>query len=519
MGIFDRFEKKNDNKTKHYKLTTKGFFIGVAEAEAEASSAEIRLDSLFEDHLNVIHQLNNEKFIVLGRKGTGKSAIGQYIELKARDEANLFCKFIRKYDIDLERVVQVAEKQNIVINETQLYKWIILTQFISLFVENEKITVNSKVMKSLNNFIEKNSGFIKIGQYKIEEAIEKKGISIGTEHLKRALVSLGLNFSTEYRSGHAEFYRILPDLERLVLKILLEDTDNQYLLMFDDLDIGLNLNNESHIKTLKDLIRISKYYNNEVFGKNEIESKIIIFLRTDIQKKLIFDSEMPKVFSSYAIELRWYEDIFKNRETKLLLRKFINRRIQVNFERNNIQSFNTEDPWVSFIDEKSSGNRTQFKYIIDQTFFRPRDLILFFKNIDRFEFKIPVSRDDVNKLLGSYTNEMVQDIKGELSIIYDQETIQSIFIALRNCFENKKLKQFSYNDLQEELKKKGLDNTPDIISTLFDYSLIGKHVPIDFKMSESYFRFREAPGTTTINYDENSEFILHNVLAKYFERT
>ena len=82
----------------------------------------------------------------------------------------------------------------------------------------------------------------------------------------------------------AEFYKLIPDLEKVVIDILKADKDNQYILMFDDLDIGLNLNNQESIDTLTELIRTIKYYNNDIFARNGIKSKIIVFLRTDIKK-------------------------------------------------------------------------------------------------------------------------------------------------------------------------------------------------------------------------------------------
>lgn len=62
MGLFD---KKITKKTE-LKKTTSDFFIGAAEAEGEANNAKITLSEVFEDFLDILSQLNNEKFIVTG---------------------------------------------------------------------------------------------------------------------------------------------------------------------------------------------------------------------------------------------------------------------------------------------------------------------------------------------------------------------------------------------------------------------------------------------------------------------
>ena len=112
MGVFDKLITKTiHNGGNSYHATTKGFCIGIPEAEAEATTAAVKLDTLFVDYLDVLKQLNDEKFIVLGRKGTGKSAIGEHILSIAKNEANIFCDFIKKEDIDIEKLCRLGRKK------------------------------------------------------------------------------------------------------------------------------------------------------------------------------------------------------------------------------------------------------------------------------------------------------------------------------------------------------------------------------------------------------------------------
>lgn len=513
MGVFDKLiNKTNTNGANFYRATTKGFCIGIPEAEAEATTAFIKLDSLFVDYLDILKQLNNEKFIVLGRKGTGKSAIGEHILYMAKNEANLFCDFIKKNDIDIEKIVQIGKEEGLNIERGLLYKWIILTKFVALFAENQSLAT-MKGMKYLSDFIKNNRGFINIKNYEVKEIIQQYGLSVNIKNFKRYLSFFG-NANKQYKFEKAEFYKLIPDLERVVINILKFDSDNQYVLMFDDLDIGLNLNNQESVDTLTELIRTIKYYNNDVFARNSIESKIIVFLRTDIQKHLIYSADMPKIFSSYATELRWYEDFYRNNETKLLLRQFINRRISVNFQKNNLKINDLNDPWTSFIDEDSFyGDKTGFKHIIDHTFFRPRDLILFFKGIGNLALNLPISSNDVNNILmDRYAREMVTDIKGELSVSYTSNEIESIFDALKNSYGSYR-RPFKHETLVSELQSNGLKETTKIISDLFDYSLIGNY---DENGSVS-FKYRETAGQI-VELESNGYFILHYVLQTYFKK-
>lgn len=133
--------------------------------------------------------MNNEKFIVLGRKGTGKSAIGEHILSLAKNEANMFCDFIKKEDIDIEKIVQIGKIEGVRIERGLLYKWIVLTKFVVLFAENQSLTC-IKGMKYLSDFIKKSRGFINIKNYEVKEVIQQYGLSVSIEYFTRDILVL-----------------------------------------------------------------------------------------------------------------------------------------------------------------------------------------------------------------------------------------------------------------------------------------------------------------------------------------
>jgi hypothetical protein len=103
MKLFEKFSTKEISKLRN---DTSNFFIGSPEAEAESTlNSKVQLDDVFEDFLNVITKLQNEKFIISGRKGSGKSAIAERIYSYSRDNAEYFCDFIKKGDIDIEKII------------------------------------------------------------------------------------------------------------------------------------------------------------------------------------------------------------------------------------------------------------------------------------------------------------------------------------------------------------------------------------------------------------------------------
>lgn len=511
MGVFDRFiQKKASPKSCR---TTEGFNIGVAEAEGEANNSKITLSEVFEDFLDVIDQINNEKFIVLGRKGSGKSAIGEHICNIASSDANIFAKFIRRTEIDIEQIVQIGINEGERIEQEMLFKWVILTQILSLIVQNQNLC-NVKDMSNLKKFLDKNRGFVNIEKHEIKEIIHERGINVNLEYFKRFYTAL-FNKKVAIKEEKAAFFKLIPYLEETISKILIKDSENSYILIFDDLDIGY-YKSETDILTLSELLRIAKYYNNEFFGRNQLNSKIVVLLRNDIAKHLCYNADTAKIFASYAIELNWYEEMYRTQEDRLKLKQFINKRIACNFEKNGLE-YIKDKPWESFVNEQefvsfdSMGNtKSSFKYVIEHTFFRPRDLILFFKDIDRYKFPIPISRSNINNLIGRFANQIMLEIQNELTAVFSEKEI-NITINVLRAYRNKK--HFTYESLRTDLENCGLkDNAYNIIDELFFYSLIGNinnHGDVSFK-------FREKGGDICkINPNEN--LILHYILRVYFK--
>lgn len=118
MGIFDKFIPKEQVSVN----TTKNFFIGATEAEAESTqTSQMRLNDVFSDFLNVLPELQYEKFIITGRKGSGKTAIAEYINSLAEKEYNYFCDFIKKNDVNIEQIVQIGKNVGFEVEKELLF--------------------------------------------------------------------------------------------------------------------------------------------------------------------------------------------------------------------------------------------------------------------------------------------------------------------------------------------------------------------------------------------------------------
>lgn len=511
MGFFDKKSRRNSDSN----VTTKGFYIGSSEAEAEVSNAKITLDEVFEDYLGIIDELKYEKFIVTGRKGTGKSAIGAAIKLEADNTPNAFCTFVRKNDINIEQIVQVAKDTNIELQNQLLFKWVILTKLLCLIADNQNIQ-KLKEFQHLSKFIAKNRGFIDICNHEIIETIKEHGIRVNLEYFKRLFTAV-CGKDIKIKEQKPEFYKLLPNLQDVIVKLIDKDPDNSYVIIFDDLDIGFSSKSESNINNLIDLIRITKEFNNEIFGIYKGRVKIILLLRDDICKHLIHSADTAKLFSSYEVVIKWYEDIHRNNELKIKLKQFIVNRLKKNFEYLKIP-ITKNDVWASFVNEDEFqeygygyNNKTSFKYLIDHTFYRPRDIILLFKDISSKNYSLPLSKNNINDLIGNYSQDIIKELYNEMSIAFTKNEIDRIFGVLENLSKLQK-PLFSYNEIEKALLNQSLVNASEIIDTLFDYSLIGNQD----EEGNVTFKYREK-GMDFYSVNKNQNFIPHYILKVYFK--
>ena len=261
---------KNKNK--------KALYFGSPEAEGESlPTSRVFLSDVYEDHHDLFNELSHEKFIVVGRKGAGKSAFAEYTYWLAQNDPNIFCSFIRQDVVRLEELVQINDGLSGSTKE-HLFKWLIYTNILRLICKNEA-TNNTKEFNLLKEFLKKNSGFIEINKGEITELAKKHNFEVNVEQFKRFFTTK-LGKEIQIKESRAAYYKLLPHLETVIISVLQSraevENKNSYVIFFDDLDINFNSDDESSVDTLLNLLRTTKHINNNVFAKNNINAKAII---------------------------------------------------------------------------------------------------------------------------------------------------------------------------------------------------------------------------------------------------
>lgn len=488
----------NNNTPNTKKGTTKGFYFGKPEAEAEFSMQGQTLIEYFEDFLDVKSKIGEGRFIISGRKGVGKSAIAQHFINAASDPDNdLYTIKISPKDIELNKLIQGLPDVDI----SLFFEWSILTKLIKLLIGAD-LSDTARHISDLKKFYERNSGVVNIANYKIEEMSLKT--EVGIDVFRNKFSGIMARKIKDARLKNAPFYDFIPILREILQEVLAYDIYKEctFLLEFDELDVDFKVRRDSD-KILK-LIRVAREYNTNYFKNSPF--KLLIFIRDDI-KDYMSSSDKTKLFDSYEYNISWYNyDTHIRDEKEILLRKFINKRIQTNFDRLGL-TYNRQDPWSSLFDprERKDG-KTLFEYILDYTFYRPRDFVNLLSPLGQLEYNYPLNGSAVTTLINKMAQCTMGDVEDELSILYERDYIQSIKRLLRDIAVSHP--PVSYTKIIEIFKNNGVDI--DVLDVLIDYDII-----ILSKNGNFHHKYREHKIEDKV---ENYEFSLHKAIYVYFSK-
>jgi hypothetical protein len=181
----------------------------------------------------------------------------------------------------------------------------------------------------------------------------------------------------------------------------------------------------------------------------------------------------------------------------------------LNFKANNI-SYNENDPWSSLFQEDNYAfnGKTSFKFFIDFTFYRPRDIILFLSEIGNNEYTFPLNSRCFKVLIQKFIQSNIKELKSEFSIHLTESEIVNLFTGLKEiCSSNSIDKDRVISIFEDKLPSKD----PNwVLELMLDYSIL---ILID-EDDRLYFNYRDN-NLETIDFNE-MKLTTHKSIFKYF---
>lgn len=362
--------------------------------------------------------INGKIYYVIGRKGTGKSAIYTWLfEQQARQGvliANLsfnnfpFEKLLNLRDDDFSRPNQYQS----------IWRNIILSEIAGQIVKDVTNPIDEEY-SDIRNYVEYRFGSDLTDLHKKVTSSTDKTDS----GLKWKIFSLSKSssLSIEFGDGFDNITAINNKLEKLICDYLKRNQKRRYIIQFDQLDDNYSrfINNQDYFQCIISLFK-TIYSLNQSFDYQNLLIKSIAYLRSDIFYEINASDPESSRWDDFKYVISWA--ILNKRDwINPPILEIINKRIKVSYPIIEGKSpFHTifNENLLNIIDE---GLKVKpLKYIMHRTFHRPRDFVQFCKYIQReakesnqFDFRtiLNAEKEYSSWLLGEISNEISAQLK------------------------------------------------------------------------------------------------------------
>jgi hypothetical protein len=372
------------------------------------AEADILLDECFQDHEAYLDAVSHKRPLVLGRKGSGKTAIFRKIIRTRKSSVFAFGHTFSDYPWQhhkLQESIGVPEELRYV--QSWLYL-ILLTAAKILLNQDSSQPWNERAfeeLERLERFVIDSYGSRDPDVTELFTPTKRLRIR---PHLRIAKEWLDLGLDLEELPVN-ELPRIIQEVNKNISAAIIEslNPEHDYFICFDELDRGFDPRNKSYAHMLTGLILAAKVLNG-LARNGEKKFSVVIFLRDDIYHTLRFEDK-NKITENFATRIEW-----DSPRTRWTLRELMERRFTKVIGNGAVR-------WRDVFDETQEmpGRQKKYQHILDRTFCRPRDIIKFCNVIlEAYKSRRPAqtkfANDDLNNARPSYSEYLLRELDDEI---------------------------------------------------------------------------------------------------------
>jgi hypothetical protein len=438
-----------------------------------SAETDTELQSYFFQLPEVEKILKGRSWLVIGRKGAGKTAIYEYLKKTKKSRLNNYNTICVNFS-DYPWPVHKLYKETIageLSSYQKSWRYLFFVKAISKLIQI-KLSNGQKLSKELKwaqKYIESIYGnpdpsLTEVLMSKIARIKSIAGPTADIDEVKFSAgelsfeeITLDKDLQTQLRSNA---FTLLSYFEKIFKDNVGEE---KILVALDQLDENwLEGQIEEYSKVLINLVNVCRSISSdETLSKN---LKIVTFLRTDIYSSLKFNDK-NKLLQDSAVVISWDADTLDD----------------MFYER--VKKYHPQSD--SLDDSKKSGNLFEinfvrqgtppFRYVLRRSFYRPRDVIVYFNKI-REAHTLNTS--------GLYTTSEIYDADREASTSVYNELIDEWsnqrpeIERLLSVLQTIQVETFTYSEFSTKYFAEFKDATEtkirDDLLFLFDHSIIGQ---------------------------------------------
>lgn len=453
--------------------------IGYADGDTE-SKADNFLDLFYTDNNKYEEIMAKHKFIIAGRKGTGKTILSKYIQA-IHNKGLSIVRYEKLNKMYIEEYINL-EKPDINVNDRILFQDYYLTLQLASNI------VNKNNRKKIRDFMGQYGKFKGISRYfKYRKAVKKlklyyndikpngafkdservsvkkyaRCLNAQSKIINRAINGeLSTENSCQSKQITTTFFERQEQLQGLVNECL---KSISIIIFIDDLDETRIVDKNHRIDFLISLIKKVNDINKQTDMVNS-KSKIVLLLREDIIGSFSSrDPNIQKVLTDCKVELNWFSDFSGNQLSDMIMYKI--KKSSHCFKDLSYSEIRKR----LFIKKRAAGD--PFEYIVKFGFGRPRDVITYLNNIKKiYGNEKTINMQMVRRSELSYSKDILAEITGEMTLTWRCEKIEDVFKLLREFGKD----TFTLEELDTYYKSRAkrymyIDDTIETVLTYLYY--------------------------------------------------
>ena len=444
--------------------------------------------------------IEGKKRFVIGRKGTGKTAILQKIMIDAQNDPLIFCKELTLKEFPITDLRSLRDKS--MQDKSQfvnIWSFLILIELVKLALQDEGAK-NIDTYVELRDFMEENfpnktGGFA--DTVKVLKSRQAK-VSI-SQSLFGGEVGRGISSERETK---VHYSKVIRNLKEQLAKV---NTKSSYFILFDELDEGYKVNDVNKRLLLLSLFRAVQNLAIN-FSNTSLNFRPVVALRSDIFDNLE-DNDLNK-YDDYLIRLDWHSMHYTNYS----LRELVNVRVIASLKIRNERL----EPWKLVVEEKDTDinvrKKSLWKYIQNRTFDRPRDTIKYLKYCTDYHREGKLEFKTVLEAEVKYSNWLYRELRDEIQSHFPVwKTAMSTIHKIGNR-TIKKEDLIIALDKEVEIRHFLANSNKDVdyvIKQLFDFGVLGN---ID-ENGRRTFKYKD----NDFNWASDKKLVVHFGFHKKFK--
>ncbi len=480
-------------------------------------------------NIDISRLLDGSTYYIFGNKGTGKTMLLKYLEsIISENPSQSFSEFIRfKRDIDEEERNQI--KRSALPNNSfeEIIDSEIPTDFtldcsLAWQVYLIKVIV-SRLLKTEYGVFDRNTD----SWTKLCALLKATYGELGTDNTIKKILpkmkrgNLEIDFS-KIAKTNLEFEWIdskeksvsFTSLAKQIINLysVLTPVEDKIYIFIDELELAFKQTKkyQRDVALIRDLIFAIEYLS-DINRTHNFNVFLITAIRSEVYKNIISKGlEINKTIHDFGVTISWEQKGGNIRNHPLL--KMLEKRIH--FSETKLGLKPSPDIWETyFIPYIGNSKKEVQNYILDQTWYKPRDIIRLFTVIQRLHGnKNVIDQECFDTSRKPYAEESWTEFEEFLTVKYSDKEVEGIKKSLTGI-----QLPFSVSDFQHHLNSKKdffeevnelvtKRKTPEILKDLYDIGIIGNY------SSNSRFMFK---GDTDI--DPIMPITIHYPLIKFFQ--